>query len=148
MIYYFTGQPGAGKTTLGTELSRHIPNTIQIDGDDVRSIFKDVDYSEEGRRKNIQRAHDIALFLHKKDFDVIITLVSPYRDLRVKLREELPHDFVEFYVHTSDIRGREDYFVKNYEPPTSKYIDIDTTYKTIEESFRSVKIEVRRWLPE
>lgn len=145
MIYYFTGQPGSGKTTLGELLSRHIPNTIQIDGDDVRKIFNDRDFSEDGRRKNIQRAHDIALFLHKKDFDVIITLVSPYRDLREKLKNEVPHDFIEFYVHTSDIRGREEYFVKGYEAPIPwKCVDIDTTGKTIDESFRIIKDNIRK----
>lgn len=144
MIYYFTGQPGSGKTTLGIELSRYIPNTIQIDGDDIRNIFKDTNYTEEGRRHNIQRAHDIALFMHKKGFDVIFTLVSPYRDLREKLRREVPHDFMEFYVHTSDIRGREEYFVKNYEPPLYDYVDIDTTDKTIDKSFGLIKDEIKK----
>ena len=84
MIYYLIGQPHAGKTTLSKLLKQHLypQNIIQIDGDDIRDIFQNKDYSEDGRRKNIQRAQDIAKFLNSKGIDVIISLVSPYRDLR------------------------------------------------------------------
>jgi hypothetical protein len=34
---------------------------------------------------------------------------------------------VEIYVHTTDIRGRENFHVEIYEKPTENYIDIDTT---------------------
>jgi adenylylsulfate kinase len=51
MIYWFTGQPGAGKTTLAKKLVEYlnVGNTIHIDGDDLRDIFKNKDYSENGR---------------------------------------------------------------------------------------------------
>ena len=83
MIYWFTGQPGSGKTTLAIELLKHLPtNSIHIDGDDLRLIFDNKDYSETGRRKNIERAQDIALFLNRKGHDVVVSLVSPYKDQR------------------------------------------------------------------
>jgi len=80
MIYYFTGQPGAGKTTLAELL--YDDGYIHIDGDDIRNIFDNKDYSEEGRKLNIRRAHDIAQFMDSKGFTVIISLVSPFRSLR------------------------------------------------------------------
>lgn len=133
MIYWFTGQPGSGKTTLALELMKHLPaNTIHIDGDDLRLIFDNKDYSEAGRRKNIERAQDIALFLNRKGHDVLVSLVSPYKDQRDDFKQT--SDCVEIYVHTTETRGREDYHVKNYEPPTEKYIDLDTTNQTITES--------------
>ena len=55
MIYWFTGQPGAGKTVLATALKQEMDNTFHIDGDDLRAIFDNKDYSETGRRKNIER---------------------------------------------------------------------------------------------
>jgi adenylylsulfate kinase-like enzyme len=125
MIYYLIGQPHAGKTTLSKLLKDYLHQIIRIDGDDIRDIFQDNDYSEEGRRKNIQRAQDIAMFLNVKGFNVIISLVSPYKDLRDKLKEK--SDVVEIYIHTTDIRGRENFHVENYEKPTENYIDIDTT---------------------
>lgn len=127
MIYYIVGQPHAGKTTLSKLLKQHLfpQNIIQIDGDDLRDIFQNKDYSEEGRRNNIKRAQDIAMFLNAKGIDVIISLVSPYKDLRDDLKGK--SDVTEIYVHTDDIRGRENFHVENYEKPTENYIDIDTT---------------------
>lgn len=127
MIYYLVGQPHAGKTTLSKLLKEHLypQNVIQIDGDDIRDIFQNKDYSEEGRRKNIQRAQDIAMFLNVKGFDVIISLVSPYKDLRDELKEK--SNVIEIYIHTDNIRGRESFHVENYEKPTEDYIEINTT---------------------
>jgi adenylylsulfate kinase len=127
MIYYLIGQPHAGKTTLSKLLKQHLypQNIMQIDGDDLRDIFQNKDYSEEGRRNNIRRAQDIAMFLNVKGTNVIMSLVSPYKDLRDELKEK--SDVVEVYVHTSDVRGREGFHVENYEKPTENYIDIDTT---------------------
>lgn len=127
MIYYLIGQPHAGKTTLSKLLKQHLypQNIIQIDGDEIRDIFQNKDYSEEGRRNNIRRAQDIAMFLNAKGIDVIISLVSPYKDLRDELKEK--SNVIEVYVHTNDIRGRENFHVENYEKPTEDYISIDTS---------------------
>jgi adenylylsulfate kinase-like enzyme len=125
MIYWFTGQPAAGKTTLAKLLEKYISNVIHIDGDDIRDIFKNKDYSENGRRINIQKAQDISIFLKSKGFNVIVSLVSPYEDQREKFKND--NDVIEIYVHTDDIRGRENFHVQNYQPPQKKYIDINTT---------------------
>ena len=81
MIYWFTGQPGAGKTTLAKYLGTHLhlKNPLLIDGDDIREIFQNKDYSEAGRLKNIELAQNMALFAHKKGFNVCVSLVSPYK---------------------------------------------------------------------
>lgn len=127
MIYWFTGQPGAGKTTLAKKLVEYlnVGHTVHIDGDDLRDIFKNKDYSENGRRLNIQRAQDIAQFLNEKGYNVVASLVSPYKDLRDDLKSKT--SVVEIYVHTTDVRGRENFHVENYEPPIENFISIDTT---------------------
>jgi adenylylsulfate kinase-like enzyme len=132
MIYSFTGQPHAGKTTL----AKHLKNVLEfnnpekkvfiIDGDDLRRILNNKDYSEAGRRDNISKAYAIARFLHKDDeHDVILAVVSPFRDLREDLK--LDNNVVEVYIHTSDIRGRENFHVGNYEEPLIDFISIDTS---------------------
>ena len=138
MIYWFTGQPGAGKTTLVNNLLDHFgkSNTIIIDGDDLRDIFENKDYSEVGRRKNIERAQDIAFFLDKKGFTVLVALVSPYKDQRESFKKVA--DVIEVYVNTSEDRGRNMYHVENYEPPTENFIDIDTTNKTETDSYYEI----------
>jgi len=132
MIYSFTGQPHAGKTTL----AKHLKNVLEfnnpekkvfiIDGDDLRRILNNKDYSDAGRRDNISKAYAIARFLHKdEENDVILAVVSPFRDLREDLK--LDNNVVEVYVHTTDIRGRENFHVGNYEEPLIDFLSIDTS---------------------
>jgi adenylylsulfate kinase-like enzyme len=131
-IYNFIGQPHSGKTTLANHLKKVLElinpdrNVFVIDGDILRKIINNRDYSEAGRRQNITTAYNIAKYLDStENFDVIIAVVSPFIDLREKLKLET--DAFEIFVHTTNIRGRESYHVENYEYPESNFIDIDTT---------------------
>ena len=132
MIYWFTGQPGAGKTTLALELIKHLNNPIHIDGDNLRDILKNYDYTDSGRKKNIENVITIARFLDFKNFDVVISVVAPFRNLRESLKET--NNVKEFYVHTTNKRGRENYFCKHYEKPETNFIDVDTSIKTVDET--------------
>ena len=133
-IYLFIGQPGSGKTTLANLLKTHLDSEriIHIDGDDIREIFNNKNYSEEGRRLNVQRAYDIATFLNKSlsnnKYTVIISLVSPFIDQREILKQN--KNVIEIYVHTTDMRGKEHYHVDYFQKPIENFIDIDTTQKT------------------
>ena len=133
MIYLFTGQPGSGKTTLGKKLQMWLQtdkknwrkSVFHIDGDQLRELFPNTDYSKEGRYKNITKAFDIAKYLDSCGNDVVISLVSPYRELREQLKSECK--VTEVYCHTKKMRGREDKFALDYEPPAEFYIDLDTS---------------------
>jgi adenylylsulfate kinase len=128
MIYWFTGQPGHGKTVLATAFKEYLNNDcFHIDGDDIREIFDNKDYSEAGRRKNIELAQHLAHFLYKKGQNVVVSLVSPYKDQRDAFKGKLGKGILEYYVHTTDIRGRENYHVDGYEAPTEDFCNIDTT---------------------
>ena len=129
MIIWLTGQPGSGKTTMATKLFEmysdwlQLDNVIHLDGDDVRNVLDNKDYSLEGRRKNIQFAIDMARVLHDKDYVVICSFVSPYRDMREKLKEI--SKVKEFYLHSTRELRRE-YWVKDYEQPLENFTEINT----------------------
>jgi adenylylsulfate kinase len=109
-------------------------DVFHIDGDDLRDLFENKDYSEVGRRKNIELAQQISEYLHNKGKHLFVSLVSPYKDQRDKFKSKMGDNLIEVYVHTSEIRGRESFFVQDYEPPTENYIDIDTTNVSINDS--------------
>tara|TARA_B100001250_G_C19817464_1_gene799549 strand:+ start:2704 stop:3198 length:495 start_codon:yes stop_codon:yes gene_type:complete len=144
IIIWLTGQPGSGKTTLASELvnrlkseDNELTQIINIDGDDLRFINKNKDYSKEGRIKNISTAISIVRFLANKNFTCILSIVAPYRFLRDELKEDF--SFLEVYLHTSEVRGREEYFANDYEPPIDpNALSIDTGKLTIKESLDEI----------
>ena len=143
MIIWLTGQPGSGKTTLAKAFIDKIlnenPSTkiINLDGDYLRTINQNKDYSKKGRIKNISTAISIMRFLANKDYICVVSIVAPYKFLRDELKDEFP--FLEVYLHTEDIRGREDFFAKDYEKPTDpKHLSIDTGRLNIKESLNAI----------
>jgi adenylylsulfate kinase-like enzyme len=146
MIIWLTGQPGSGKTTLANWLQASYPNKgVIVDGDDIREIFDNKDYSEQGRRKNIELAQNIARFIHKKGDVAIVSLVSPYKDQRDTFKSTMGKDLIEVYVHTTDIRGREQFHVENYQPPTEFFIDIDTTNRPEFETVQELRLKLKTY---
>jgi adenylylsulfate kinase len=72
----------------------------------------------------------MAKVMDDKGYLVLVSLVSPYRDMREKLKSN--RNITEFYLHTTEIRGKEDYFVEDYEPPLHNFTYINTNF-SIEE---------------
>jgi adenylylsulfate kinase len=139
MVYWFTGQPGHGKTVLSTMLkdyleTEHNKQVIHIDGDDLRNIFQNKDYSKEGRIKNITFAQGLAKFCHLKGFDVVVSVVAPYKEVRDAFKEDMGDDMVELYVHTTEPRERDHFHSEDYVPPSEDFIDVDTTEDSPEAS--------------
>lgn len=140
-IIWLTGQPGSGKTTIALQFLKYYQDWFHIDGDDIRELFNNKDYSEQGRRKNIELAQQLAQYLYSKEKNVIVSLVSPYRDQREYFKQKIGKDLIEIYLHTTEDRGK-NMFKINYEPPIENYIYLDTTNKTPEESFEILNSKI------
>ena len=139
---WLTGQPASGKTTLANMLIEYFKTSennkefFNIDGDDLRDLFQNKDYSKKGRYANIRLGMSIAAYLINKNKIPIISLVSPYRELREEFKEK--YKVLEIYLYTTEIRGREQYFVKDYEKPLQNFIEIDTTQQSEKESLNEI----------
>ena len=142
MIYWFTGQPSAGKTTLANLLKKIIPSAYQIDGDDMRELFSNKDYSIKGRVDNVATAQRIAHYLHNQGKTVIVSLVSPYIDQREDFKLLIGENIKEIYVHTTEKRERDHFAAEAYIPPYENYVDINTTFDSPEESFEKLINEI------
>tara|TARA_B100001564_G_scaffold235503_1_gene199039 strand:+ start:1268 stop:1738 length:471 start_codon:yes stop_codon:yes gene_type:complete len=146
MIYWFTGQPSSGKTTLGSKLHKFLEtekrnwrkSVFQIDGDDLRKLTVNKDYSDKGRENNIRLAQTMAEYIHNNECDVVVSLVSPYLNLREEFKTKMKDDIVEIYLHTTEKRERYKYRARDYEKPEIKFIDVDTTKDSPDTSFSKI----------
>jgi adenylylsulfate kinase len=153
MVYWFTGQPGHGKTLLGKKLHEFLKTeqrnwretVFHLDGDDLRNLTVNKDYSPEGRIINIRNAQMITEYLHNQGCDVVVSLVAPPRWLREEFKEKIGLDqFQEFYVNCSKPRERDHFHSKAYEPPIDNFIDVDTTKDSPEKSFSKIINKLRK----
>ena len=117
MILVLFGQPNSGKTTLADEIMKIRYTSIHIDGDKLRDIFVNKDYSKDGRIKNLNRASDIATFMNQIGDDVVMSLVYPYKETRDYLNS-LNINICWVYLTYEDQRGREAFHVPDFEVPS------------------------------
>jgi adenylylsulfate kinase-like enzyme len=145
MIIVFYGQPQSGKTTLAYKLQESLFLYGQttppiIDGDEIREIFKNKDFSREGRIKNLNRISDIATYLHSKYKVVIISAVYPIKEAREYL-DSICDNVLWVYLKYNEIRGREEYHVKDFDMPNgvnNRNLYLNTSIFSIEDCINEV----------
>lgn len=141
MIVVLFGQPHSGKTTLGELLREFLQmekrnwrtDVHHLDGDALRKLYDNTDYSREGRVTNLNRASDIAAYLDSKGLDVVMSLVYPYMEARAYLNTLVPN--VKWIYLTYDgERGREKFHVKDFDYPIGEdVITINTSNQSIDD---------------
>jgi adenylylsulfate kinase len=110
---WLTGPSGAGKTYLAKGLKKYFEKhgiLVEVfDGDEVRkNLYPDIGFSEESRRLHNKVIINHARLLTKYGVPNIVSLISPYRNLREIARKEIGA-FVEVYVEsTQEVRIRRD----------------------------------------
>jgi adenylyl-sulfate kinase len=161
---WFTGMSGAGKTALAVPLEEALRErglkVERLDGDIVReSLTRDLGFSKEDRDKNIERVTFVAKLLTRNGVAVLCSFISPYRQVRAKVREEVG-GFVEVYCYAPletlverDVKGlyRKALAgeIKNftgvsdpYEAPENPDVTIDSSVETIEESLSKILVKL------
>jgi adenylylsulfate kinase-like enzyme len=141
MIYWFTGQTGAGKTVLGTKLKEFLQtekrnwrkDVFQIDGDIVRELTENQDQSKAGQIENIKDTQLIAEYIHNSGSDVVVSMVTPYKELREGFKAQIGDKIVEIYVYTT--KKKLVPTTSDYEVPEENFFEINTTSDNPTQSF-------------
>jgi adenylylsulfate kinase len=158
---WFTGLSGAGKSTIAEmlyhELQARGMKTEILDGDVVRqNLSKGLGFSKDDRDLNILRIGFVANLLTRNGVATICCPISPYREARDAVREQIGA-FVEIYVHATveEIAAHRDPKglyrkalageITNftgvddpYEAPEHPELVLDTLQETPQESLRNV----------
>ncbi|WNC23545.1 MULTISPECIES: adenylyl-sulfate kinase [unclassified Thermosynechococcus] len=127
-----------------------------LDGDIVRQhLTKGLGFSKEDRDENIRRIGFVAQLLTRHGVIVIVSAISPYREIRDEVRHKIGR-FVEVYVNAPltvceqrDVKGLYKRArageIRNftgiddpYEPPLNPEVECRTDLETIEESAAKV----------
>jgi adenylylsulfate kinase len=157
---WLTGLSGAGKTTITQALEAKLraqdyPLEV-LDGDIVRTnLTKGLGFSKEDRDENIRRIGFVANLLTRHGVIVIVSAISPYRDIRQEVKEKIG-DFVEVFVNAPldvcegrDVKGLYKKArageIKSftgiddpYEAPLNPEVECRTDLETLEESVGKV----------
>ncbi len=90
-VLWFTGLPGAGKSTLAIEVERHLfemgYQVYALDGDNIRrSLSADLGFSQADRAENVRRVGELAALLADAGLIAIAAMISPYHADRARAR--------------------------------------------------------------
>lgn len=159
---WFTGLACSGKSTIADKLVPILAGkgfkVERLDGDVVRqSLTRDLGFSVEDRRKNIERVAFVAKLLTRNDVVVLATFISPEIQMRENARKEIGN-FIEVHVRASveacakrDVKGMykkafagqiKDFTGVHasapYEEPPNPELVVDTEKLTIDECVSKV----------
>jgi adenylylsulfate kinase len=153
---WFTGIACSGKSVLADALADDFKKrgmkVERLDGDIVRkSLTRDLGFSDEDRRMNIERVTFVAKLLTRNGVAVLASFISPFNDIRDYSRNEIG-TYILVYVKCSlevceqrDVKGM---YAKArageikqftgidspFEEPDNADIIVDTDKQTVEES--------------
>lgn len=157
---WFTGLSGAGKSTIAERVYQHLQeagrNVEILDGDVVRTnLSKGLGFSKEDRDTNIRRIGFVSKLLSRNGTVAIVAAISPYREVRDEVREDIG-DFVEVFVECSleeltrrDVKGLYEKAIRGeiknftgvsdpYEEPLNPEVVVNSQYESVEESVAKV----------
>lgn len=103
-LYWITGLSGAGKSTVGelffAELKKKYSNSILMDGDDIRDILGNSDYSENGRNLAFKQNLGICKWLTSQGINIVMCVVGMREQYRDGYRRNIKN-YQEIYLKVS-----------------------------------------------
>jgi adenylylsulfate kinase len=153
-VIFLTGLSGSGKTTIANDLVRRLKKKsivpVLLDGDEIRKAIHLTGFDEESRKKHNLNVGYMACLLERQEKIVIVSLISPYDDIRKEIRN-MCKNFIEVYLSTDlDVcikRDPKGLYKKAlageikdftgisapYQPPADAELILDTAVLSVEE---------------
>jgi len=153
-VLWFTGLPGAGKSTLARALERRLfqngGSPVLLDGDTLRAgLNGDLGFSAKDRAENIRRLAEVGTHLARNGHIAIVAAVSPSVEDRAAARRIADDLFREIYIATPaevcESRDPKGHYAKaragklngftgignDYQAPDASELTIDTSNRSI-----------------
>lgn len=163
---WFTGLACSGKSVLADAVAEDLKElnmkVERLDGDIVRkSLTRDLGFSDEDRRMNIERVTFVAKLLTRNGVAVLASFISPFNDIRRYSRKEIG-SYILVYVKCSlqecekrDVKGM---YAKArageikkftgidspFEEPDTADIIVETDKQTVEESKKIILSSLKK----
>ncbi len=108
IVFWITGLPGSGKTTIAKKLKKPIENkygkTILFSGDDLRKISNLKSYDVKKRFLYAKSYSKLANYISKQNINVIIATVSLFKEIHLWNKKNIKN-YCEIYIksQTKDI---------------------------------------------
>lgn len=103
-LYWVTGLSGAGKTTVGALLYQYLKarkeNVVFLDGDTLRAVMGNFDYSERGREQMSYQNMRLFQLLTQQGIDVVSCVIGMKEKYRAWNRENIGQ-YREIYLKVS-----------------------------------------------
>jgi len=136
MIIWIHGKSNSGKTTLAKQFLKEVKKGkkkfIHIDGDEIREIFSNNDYSIKGRLKNAKLIQNLVFLLNKNRINVIVSTLSIFKKILILNRKKIKNYF-EILISSDkknlykrdkrNIYSKKDNIKKNVVGEDIKYLD-------------------------
>jgi adenylylsulfate kinase len=160
LTVWLTGLSSAGKSSICRILEERLRAEGQrvewLDGDEIRChLSKGLGFSKQDRDENIRRIGFVAELLTRNGVVVLVSAISPYRDVRNELRKRIGR-FLEVFVSAPlevceqrDLKGiyrkarngelqQVTGLNDPYEPPLAPDVTCETSHEELSESVEKV----------
>jgi bifunctional enzyme CysN/CysC len=152
-IVWFTGLPGAGKSTIANAVERRLYaeglHSYLLDGDNIRhGLNRDLGFTEVDRIENVRRIAEVAGLMADAGLIVLVACISPFRDDRRLARSVVGDgEFCEVFVDTplavAEARDRKGLYAKARRGELPNFTGIDSPYEMPE--YPEVHVDMESW---
>jgi len=162
---WFTGLPCSGKSAIADVVAEKLKaqglRAERLDGDIVRQdLTRDLGFSKADRDENIRRVTFVAKLLARNGVAVLVSFISPYRELRDRARQQI-ENFVEIYVKCPvevcaqrDVKGMYQKAMRGeikeftgvndpYEEPLRPELILETDKETLQQSVEKTMAKIK-----